>query len=266
MKNIIISIFDDKFIDYAIKMYGSVRFFDKETPLFAGSINLSVVNKNKLKNLGVTVLQSRNNFFPKHLCMCDLLLEDFLYNVNFDSVMWIDADTIILRPIKELFDLNYDYIGHGGNIDLGYFENFNKFSAPNIKRSWIKRTIVDGNLVQENLWGKHYAMGLWVAKNKKILKDFCYLIYSNKDFWFEGDICSKLLNENYNCLQLNGFEWALGTRNNHQIFFENNKVVFKSDNKLFYPYSFSYSRLDNGDRPLCNAVELFYNKRTHLLS
>ena len=251
MKKIVISIFDDNFVDYAIKMYKSYRFFDKKTSLYAGSLNLSAENTKRIEAIGVNVLKSKTGFFPKHLCMCDLTIKDFVENIDYDSIMWIDADTIILRPIDYIFDLPYDFIGHGGSTETGKFF----FSS---KRSWISRKIINGNLVEKNKWGNHYAMGLWVAKNKKIVKDFYDLIKDNFFERYEGDICSKLINEKYSNYQLNGFEWSLGTRQIKDIFYKSNTIFYKKNNKLYMPYQFGYSRLDNGDRPVCEAVENFY--------
>jgi hypothetical protein len=259
MKNIVISIFNNEFVNYALKMYNSYRFFDKTTPLYAGSLNLSSENIKKIESIGVKILKSKTDFIPKNLCVCDLILKDFVEDLNYDSIMWIDADTVILRPINYIFNLPYDFIGHGGDVETGKF--FFKR-----KRSWLFRETINDNLIEKNKWGNHYAMGLWVAKNKKIINDFYDLIIEKKDLWYEGDVCSELINKKYSNFQLNGFEWSLGTRQIKDIFYKNNKVFYKTNNKLYMPYQFGYSRLDNGERPICKAIESFYkNKKLRML-
>ena len=79
-ENIVISIFDEKFIHHAIRMYRSFRFHDQTTKLYAGSIDLSEESANKLRKMGVEVLDFLNKKIPKNLCMCDLMMNDYLRN------------------------------------------------------------------------------------------------------------------------------------------------------------------------------------------
>lgn len=255
MKKIVISIFNDEFVDYAIRMYTSYRFFDKTTELYAGSLNLNSENIKKIESIGVKVLKSKTGFVPKNLCVCDLTIKDFVEDLDYDSIMWIDADTIILRPINHIFDLKYDFVGHGGDVEKGMF----LFKR---KRSWLFREVIDDNLVEKNKWGNHYAMGLWVANKKQIIDDFYSLIMKNKNLWYEGDACSEIINQKYSNFQLNGFEWSLGTRQIKDLTYKNNTVFYKKNNKLYMPYQFGYSRLDNGERPICKAIESFYKNKT----
>lgn len=255
-KNIIISIFDEKFIDYALRMYRSYRFFDKKTELYAGSVDLSLKSKKKLISMGVKILESKTKKVPKYLQLCDLTIKDYVYDLNWDNLMWIDADTIILRSISHLFDENFDFIGHGGNIDLGYFPQESKNCYP-YKSTWINREIKDNILVEECKWGKFFAMGLWLVRNKNIIDDLYFLYEKNINANFEGDICSEFLNKKYSCKQLDGFEWSIGTLQNDLLHFEKNQVVLKINSNKYYPYQFGYSRI-NDERPKCKAIEKFY--------
>lgn len=264
MKNIVISIFDEKFIDYAVKMYKSYKLFDKKTKLYAGSIDLSEKSKKKLNSIDVEVLLSKTKIVPKNLCVCDLLIKDYIENLEWDNLMWIDADTIILRPVHHIFDEPFDFIGHGGNVQLGFFEQQEKSCYP-YKSTWISREIENNKLIEKCKWGFFFSMGLWVAKNKNIINDFYDLYQSNPEAYFEGDICSKLLNLKYNSKQLDGLEWSVGTLQNSLLSYENRKVVMTFENKKYYPFQFGYSRINN-KRPICNAIEKFYkNKMSKLL-
>lgn len=255
-KNIVISIFDEKFINYALRMYKSYRFFDKKTKLYAGSINLSDRSKNKLISIGVEILESKTKKVPKHLQLCDLTVRDYIYNIDWDNLMWIDADTIILKPINYLFEENFDFVGHGGDIDLGHFFEGSRDCYP-YRSTWITRKIENNILVEECKWGKFFAMGLWVAKNKNIIDDLYQLYEENKNAYFEGDICSELLNKKYKCKQLNGFEWSIGTLQNKLLYYKKNKVILRSKGQNYYPNQFGYSRI-NDERPKCAAIEKFY--------
>lgn len=255
-KNVVISIFDEKFVFHAVRMYRSYRFFDKKTELYAGSIDLSDKSKRKLMSMGVKILESNTKKIPKHLQLCDLTVKDYICDINWDNLMWIDADTIILRPVSHLFDEEFDFIGHGGNIDLGQFSQGSKDCYP-YRSTWIIRKIENKMLVEECKWGKFFAMGLWVVKNKKIINDLYSTYEKNANASFEGDICSEFLNKKYKCKQLDGFEWSIGTLQNNLLHFEKTQVVLKNKEKKYYPYQFGYSRI-NDERPKCNAVEKFY--------
>jgi len=259
MINIIISIFDEAFMFHAMRMYKSYRFFDKETKMYAGSINLSQKSIEKLESIGVEVLFNKKKEVPKHLQLCDLIIEDYIEDVEWDSLMWIDADTIVLRPLNHLFSQDFDFICHGGNINLGYFKQ-GAFNCYPYKSTWIKREIKNNELVETCKWGDFFAMGLWVAKNKELIKDFNLLYKKNKRSYFEGDICSELLNAKYKCKQLDGFEWSVGTLQNDLLYYENDKVILKVGDKKHFPYQFGYSRIGE-ERPECEAIEKFYKKR-----
>ncbi len=250
-----ISIFDNKFADYAFKMYKSFYFFNKNTPMYAGVFDLSDFNKKRLEKINVNIIFNKDAYIPKHLCMLDLTVFDYLKNIDFDQVMWIDADTIILRPIEFLFELKFDYVGHGGGIDEG------KFHFRNKDRSWIARKRIDNFLLEENQWGKNYAMGLWVANNVNLLMDFRKILMDNPLLGFEGDVCSKVINEFYSHYQLNGYEWTSGTRQNELIGTDSNgKIVLKTPFGNYEIYQYGYSRLDDGSRPKCFDIENFYYK------
>lgn len=259
-ENIVISIFDEKFIYHAIRMYKSFKFHDKTTKLYAGSIDFSIESIKKLNYIGVEVLDFTNKKIPKNLCMCDLMMDDYLKGISWKKAMWIDADTIVLRPISHLFDMDYDFIGHGGNIEVGFFEE-NPIGPGPFKSTWISRKVIDGCLVEECKWGRFFAMGLWVA-TPEVVRELRKLLDKNMDATFEGDICSEMINGKFKALQLNGFEWSLGTIQNERILIENGEIAFKINEKHYKPYQFGYSRIDEtGSRPLCPAIEKFYKRR-----
>lgn len=259
-ENIVLSIFDDKFLPHAMRMYRSFKFHDQTTKLYAGSIDLSKESVRKLNKMGVEVLSAPGKQMPKNLCLCDMLMDDYLKGVNWRRAMWIDADTIILRPVSHLFSMDYDFICHGGSVEVGFF-NQNTNSPYPFKSTWISRRIVNDCLVEECKWGSFFAMGLWVA-TPEVVKDLRKLLKRNMNAEFEGDICSEMINKKYRCFQLNGFEWSLGTMQNDRISVRNGEVLFSSNGKTYRPYQFGYSRIDaNGSRPKCPAIEKFYAKR-----
>lgn len=259
-ENIVISIFDEKFIHHAIRMYRSFRFHDQTTKLYAGSIDLSEESANKLRKMGVEVLDFLNKKIPKNLCMCDLMMNDYLRGISWKKAMWIDADTIILRPISHLFNMDYDFVGHGGSVEIGFFEENPNGPYP-LKSTWISREVIHDRLVEECRWGSFFAMGLWVA-TPEVVKELRKLLDKNMEARFEGDICSEMINRKFKAIQLNGFEWSLGTMQNENISIENSEIVFKMNEKSYKPYQFGYSRMGpEGFRPICPAIERFYAKR-----
>lgn len=255
--NIVVSIFDDKFVDYATRMYRSFKFFDRDTKMYAGSIGLSDSSRKKIESLGVEVIDNSSGMVPKNLCISDLMMHDYMRGLEWDKVMWIDADTIILRPISHIFDLEFDFVGHGGNVELGFYEENPRSKIHLLRNTWISRHEIDGKLVERCKWGDFFAMGLWVA-GRDVVEDMWRLFLSNKDAAFEGDICSKMLAEKgYRTLQMNGYEWAIGTMQNEEIHLESGQVVFEKNGRKYKPYQFGYSRTNKG-RPRCDAVDKFY--------
>jgi hypothetical protein len=253
----VVSIFDDDFVGYALRMYRSFRFFDRETKMYAGSMGISDDNKKKLRSLGIEILESKSGIVPKNLCICDLMMHDYLRQVEWDKVMWIDADTIVLRPISHLFELEFDFVGHGGNVDIGFYEQDRMSAAHLLRNTWISRYEKEGRLVEKCRWGDFFAMGLWVA-GKKVVEEMWSLFLSNTDAAFEGDICSRMFSEKgYKTLQMDGYEWSIGTLQKDELRFESGEVVFERLGRKCKPYQFGYSRTDRG-RPRCDAVEKFY--------
>lgn len=249
--NVAISIFTESFADYAIQMYKSFRLFDQTTHLIAGSIDLNRSTIDRLKRMDIEVRHSKTQVFPKHLCMCDLTMLDYLDGVKWDHIMWIDADTVLLRPVSHLFEMPYDYIGHPADIVSG------EFTFPSPLRSPLTRRSVDGVLVETDRWGYHYDMGLWVTDSYSLLKDFYDLLQCNINAWYEGDICSQLINMSYSNYQLDGYKWSLGSQHGSLLKFNNGKVTYDYDGHTFEPYQFGFSRTTTGERLSNPAIESF---------
>src|SRR2546421_5218920 len=101
-------------------MYLSLKLFHPELPLYAGDLGLTSTQRRALAVLGVSVLDTpraeviRARELP--LTYGHFLLHAYLSEagVAWDSVLWIDADTLVLRPIDEIFEHDVDVAGHPG--------------------------------------------------------------------------------------------------------------------------------------------------------
>jgi hypothetical protein len=220
---IAVTMCDDKFVRICIRMIKSYkRYFTKD--IYVGSLNLSKKNIELIEKEGAKILHSKTKFYPKNLCVCDLTLIDYLYDISWTKVMWLDADIIHLTSAEHLFDLDYDYIGIPGRGIKG--------------------------LITENQHGTHYAMGMWVTRSKELLYDFYNLIYKNHNLNYEGIEASKIINNGkYSHFQLDGDIYNFSREAVSDIYFDKNQnLYYLKDGKKIYPNAVGFPRLENGQR------------------
>jgi hypothetical protein len=123
MDRVAISVFDSNYFDYARRMFISLKAFHPALSLFAGDLGLSASERRLLEALGVTVLRCDRAEIVKsrglHPTFGHFLLHSFLKTIPWKRVCWIDADTLILDDISELFSLDVDLVGHPGRSSEG---------------------------------------------------------------------------------------------------------------------------------------------------
>lgn len=144
-----ISCCDQKFFGYVVNMFKSFQKFNKNTKMFFGNVDCTLEQLEFINELGITIVESDQVQVLKQrkmsLTFLDCLLGDYLKGVNFDKVMWVDADTLILRNIEGLFNYKEDFVGHSGRNN-------------------------DGSII--SVKGDMYiSPGLWVTKSKTLLKE-----------------------------------------------------------------------------------------------
>ena len=244
MKTIIVSAFDNKFMDYAERMYKSFSFFHPNIPMYCCKFDLSNPEKERLQKIGVTCLDRTQSYEIKDGRCFDLALWDFLKNLDFDQMLWTDADTMFVSPVTEIFSLKYDFIGHPGRnknglvfrpLDVAFYNGIHKY-------------------------GKYYATGLWVANTKQILIEFQKFIMQNPQTTFDSIPATDIVNEKFTHYQLDGNLYNFSRDVVCRAKFENGKIHYEENCKIHFPKTVGFSTLDNKTRAHSLEVDKFYEE------
>jgi len=232
-KNIMISSCDTKFFKYAIPMYTSFKKFNKNTAMYFGNVNCTTEQLQSLKDLGVIIVNTEKVKLIKQnilsYCFLDLLLYDFLKEVKFDKVMWIDTDTLILKRIENLFSYEEDFIGHPGR---------NKEGA----------IMLDDNF-------PYIGFGLWVTSSKQWLKTLSDNFMTYEDRLAEGVLMRKLLKESdLKVKQLDPSIWNFSRDLVKEALLDEKGLYYK-----VYPATIGFSRLNNNTRGDSEGIRKWYN-------
>lgn len=229
--NLMINACDTKFFHYAKKMYTSFKQFNT-TEMFFGNVDCSEKQTAELEGLGVHILATTKiDVFKKNKLsfnLLDLILYDFLENVNYDKIMWIDADTMILRNVEALFDFDVDFVGHPGRKG-------------------------DGAIITTDNT-PYFAMGLWVTRRKDFLK--CLSLKINNLHNKKSDriyIRSAIDELDLSFHQLDPSIWNFSRELVKTAEFDEQGIFYK-----VYPATIGFSLQDDMMRGQSEAVEDWY--------
>lgn len=270
MKTVVISAFDAPFFDYATRMYDSVRAFHPELELYAGDLGLLPPQRDILESMGVKVLQHPKAALLREnklrLCFGDFLLYSFLEDIYFDQVMWIDADTMVLRRMDEALNMvagidptphypkfcNY-VIGHPGRHAGGPIRTMGERFA--IAPGTTHRDFIE----QEMEWigeGKYIATGLWLTTDIAFLHDLDEMVYRMHGLTDDSPVFSALMNfRKMQVLHLDPATWNFSRHLVNQARYEHGQIVYGNGIK---PFTVGFSLTDNGTRLGSPAIDQFY--------
>lgn len=260
MKTVIISAFDSGFFDYAVRMFNSVRAFHPNIQLYAGDLGLTQPQRTVLISMDVIVIQHpRAALLRKHglrLCFCDFLLHSFLEGVEYDVAIWIDADTMVLKPIVEKLELylnEFSIVGHPGRYAGGPIYTMGERFR--IAPGTTHRDFIEKYLTWEEDW-PYIATGLWATKDKLFLKYLDTLVDLMDGLTDDSPVfAAAACHLNISTYQLDAAVWNFGRHLVSQANFVNGKIVY-GDN--IEPNTVGFSLTDCGTRLGSAAIEQFY--------
>lgn len=231
-----VSLFDKKFEIWAYMMFRSFAHFNPNIQMYYGAVPPSKeLNHGMLQSTGAKFLPKRGGLEFKHKAVCDLALKEYVAGVLWKKLMWLDADTIVLRSLEHLFDIDgYDFIGHPGRGENGLIT-----SAGHLTR---------------------YALGMYITNRRRFLDDLYHLGVSNPSLQGESMPCTKIINRSYQHLQLDGNEYNFGRDLIDTAEYDGKRISYCYAGKRYYPYTANYSRLSSGKRKESKAISQFWRE------
>lgn len=234
---------------YAKKMYRSFQKFHPSIPMYCCDFGLREQDKDELKAIGVTIL-SRNASYPIADGRCyDLVLIEFVEDLTWDRMMWVDADTMFLDSVAPLFDLDYDFVGHPGRNRKGL--TYSPADTGFYKKGVYKSKFPDGC---------YYSTGMWITRSRALLRDFQQWMIGHPETTFDSIPATEIVNEKYTHYQLDGHLYNFSRDVVCRGQYVNQKICYWEDGQLHWPLTVGFSTLDNGSRAHSAAVDLFYKE------
>jgi hypothetical protein len=219
-------------------MYQSFARFNKNTPMHFADLNiLAPEKKDALRKMGVTVLEADTDFgqFKGARACIDMFMEDFVKDLEWDGMMWMDADTLVLRPLEHLFDMPFDFIGHPGRNKKGLI----------LKEEGLVR----------------FATGMYVVHNRDFLRDYHKMWKKHRTAQADSMICTRVVNQDYTFKQLDGRLYNFSRDIIPMARFDDRTkmIYYATRERRFYPYTAGFSRAAGG-RKQGKALDRFYRE------
>lgn len=261
MKTVAISAFDAGFFHYALRMYTSLKAWHPDLPMYAGDLGLEPRQVELLESLGVKVLQSKRVEVLKanklRLCFGDFLLHSFLVNnsIAFDKVLWIDADTLILRPINEVWQKDADVVGHPGRHAGGPIWTMgdrwklfpNTCHREELEAAHIPWPVDDAPYI---------ATGLWCTRAKGFLMALDEMLDRLHGLTDDSPVFSAVAKVlSLNVFQLNPDLWNFSRQMVKNAIYQSQQIIYGGGLK---PYTAGFSLCDDGKRGTSKALDDFY--------
>lgn len=215
----------------AIRCLKSFRQFNETTvPCYCDFGWFSPEQRTNLEWLGIRRLTRASFHVPTRKSWLDLLLRDFLEGQEWEKVMWLDADSIILRNLEDLFSRSEDFVSPPARGRQGCF------------------TVEDGQ--------PRYSMNMWVTSSLDLLEDMYRLsMHEVADPGNEGHLVSKILNKKYRAAHIAGTLYNFGRDIYPTACCTQGQISYKHKDAVILPAIATNSRLDDGSRPVSAAME-----------
>lgn len=260
MDRIAISVFDSNYFEYAVRMYVSLRAFNPDLTLFAGDIGLSRTQRNMLEALGVPVLQTDRAAILKerglHPAFGDFLLHSFLRDFEWSQVAWIDADTMVLDDLSELFSYDVDVVGHPGRSIHGpllKLREVSEYWSPGAKE-WISKNLSWSGA------SPHLAGGVWCTRSRALLKFLDSLLDIIPPYIFPGEdsiLSVAILHLGLSFQQLDPRVWGFSRELVRRAVLRDGKITYDDG---ILPKTAAFSSTDDGTRPSSVEIDRFYDE------
>lgn len=225
-----VTAYDNRMIDYGRRMLASFRRFNPAIPMYFCDFG-GLDDRQHLIDLGVEVLTSpmpvpkvRPNFW-------DCLLATFVDQLEWDRLLWIDADTLVLRPIAPALMHDVDFVGHGDRDNNGVM----------LTCGWDKETM---RCTPGVGWIK-FASGLWSTSSREMLDTMRTRIkkqhYSPTR---DSDLITSVVNQGcYTYRQLDSFTWNFSRNLIPLAKFNGESVYYEMDGRTYHPFTAGFSRV-----------------------
>lgn len=258
MDRIAISVFDSKYFEYAVRMYISLRAFNPKLSLFAGDLGLEEKQRTLLEALDVKVLKSEKAKIVKNrklsLTFSDFLLHSYLKGINWGKVVWIDADTLILDEISEVFFYDVDVVGHPGRSSSGTLYKL-KEALPYYPGAdkWLAKTLP----CPED--SKYFTTGLWCTRSHHFLEFLDSLLdYIPSDIPGDSPVFTAALHYlGLTCHQLDPSVWNFSRELVCEARFQDGKITYGND---IFPKTIGFSLTEKEIKLPMEDINNFYNK------
>lgn len=246
---IMVSAFDDKLADYGVKMYRSFARFNPGVPMFFCDYG-DMTRTAELEALGVKLLRAKCELPKKHPRFRDMMLLPFLEDVPWDGVLWIDADTLVLRPLGAIWEIDADIIGHPDRADGGLLRTCDYDKA--------RHCCIPGTR-----WQK-FASGVWATRQPAVLLMMWNTMLTGRHAGRDSDVLTAVANcGEFTAHQLDGNFWNFGRQLIPLAENCSGRVVACIDGNYYRPYVAAFSRVpvDGKDiRPRSAALDKFYRE------
>ena len=257
MKRIMVAAYDTPFLEYGRRMYRSFARFNPRVPRHFvhfrrnGRDALTPDQIGELADMGVVILDGGD--YPDHPRFWDMLLWPAVKGLAWDSLMWVDADTMILRPLTDCWRGGFDFVGHPDRENYGL-----RTHCSISKNNWI----LDG------IDCARFSTGLWVVSSRKLLKafyDFVTKTPTGGDR--DSDGVTIVVNQGpYTYRQLCGYRWNFSRALITRAEYRGGKIYYREDGREWQPYTAGFSRVPvipgvRDERMSSPAIDQFYKEQ-----
>lgn len=107
--NLFISATDQNCEYFAVPMFASFKKHNPDVPMLCVVKNTSLDVNAALENLGVVLIEYREpeSFNIRNF---SIILYDYVKHIDFDKIMWMDIDALVLEDIRSLFDYKEELV------------------------------------------------------------------------------------------------------------------------------------------------------------
>lgn len=236
--NIMVSAFDAKFMAYGVRMYSSFQRLNPNTKVYFADLGiLSEDNMAILDRMGVGILKAESDFadFKGGRGCIDQFMEDFVKHMEWDRMMWMDADTMVLRPLEHLFNKDFDFLGHPDRNHDG--------------------------LLLKNKGRDRFASGMYVMRSRKLLAEYRAKIKHKPHATADDHMLTDAVHEGlYSYQQLDGnlFNFSRDAIPLARYDPQKRMVYYDWRGNRYYPYTAGFSRSRGDVRHDADGIEAFY--------
>jgi hypothetical protein len=250
-----VTAYDHGFADYGLRMFKSFQRFNPTVPMCFADFSRPGwtvgVKTAELERMGVTILKTVESFPTVRHNYWDMMLLPFVDRYEWDALMWIDADTLVLRDLEPAWAFKgIDFTGHPDRRD-GQWET---------RCSVLNDRIVPGDD------HPRFASGLWVCRSRRMLADMDAWVKEAKPLrGRDSDAITAIVNGHYTWKQLDGPQFNFGRELIPQAELYRRRIRYRLDGKVVYPHLAAFSRVPvvpgiRDERMRSDALDKFYRE------